>query len=174
MEIKDIIKKYAKLIYKICFDMLGSPYDAEDATQEVYINFYLNIQKYGDLPEYEIKNIICKIALNKCKDILKSKARKLDDITENNIEALEKYSENNHIDEKIFDIQRKEFISKAINGLKEPYKSVIYNYYILEKSIDEISNMKETSKGTIKMQLHRGKKILKENLEKSGGVSYYV
>lgn len=174
MKIEDIIEKYSKLVYKICFDMLGSPQDAEDTTQEVYINFYLNFNKYGSLPENEIKNIICKIALNKCKDILKSKAKKMENMTDNDMEALEVYSQNNHIDEKIFDSQRKEYVKKAINQLNEPYKSVIYDYYILEKNLDEISNNKKIPKGTIKMQLHRGKKILKENLENLGGVSYYV
>lgn len=174
MEIKDVIEKYSKLIYKICYDMLGSPQDAEDTTQEVYISFYMNIEKYGNLPENQIKDIICKIALNKCKDILKSKIKKIENMTDTDEEALEKYNDNNNIDEKIFENQRKEYIKKAINNLKEPYKSVIYDYYILEKNLDEISINKNISKGTVKMQLHRGKKILKESLEKTGGVNYYV
>ena len=95
-------------------------------------------------------------------------------MTDTDEEALEKYNDNNNIDEKIFENQRKEYIKKAINNLKEPYKSVIYDYYILEKNLDEISINKNISKGTVKMQLHRGKKILKESLEKTGGVNYYV
>ncbi len=174
MEIKDVIEKYSKLIYKICYDMLGSPQDAEDTTQEVYISFYMNIEKYGNLPENQIKDIICKIALNKCRDILKSKIKKIENMTDTDEEALEKYNDNNNIDEKIFENQRKEYIKKAINNLKEPYKSVIYDYYILEKNLDEISINKNISKSTVKMQLHRGKKILKESLEKTGGVNYYV
>ena len=174
MDIKDIIQKYSKLIYKICFDMLGSPEDAEDTVQEVYISYYINSEKYGTLKENEIKNIICKIALNKCRDILKSKAKKLENITDNDEEALEKYPYNNHIDERIFEAQRKQFIEKNINKLKQPYKQVIYDYYILEKKIDEIAIKNSVSAGTVKMQIHRGKKILREKIEESGGANYYV
>ena len=76
MSIDEMIDKYSKLVYKICYDMLINSFDAEDITQEVYISFYKHFDEYGKLQENEIKNILCKIALNKCKDVLKSKAKK--------------------------------------------------------------------------------------------------
>ena len=85
MSIEYLVEKYNKLVYKICYDMLGSSLDAQDTTQEVYLSLYINFERYGNLSENDIKNIICKIALNKCKDILKSKARKLQNLTSDDV-----------------------------------------------------------------------------------------
>ena len=74
MSIEYLISKYTNLIYKICLDILCSSPDAQDISQEVFLSFYLHIDDYINLPENEIKDILCKIALNKCKDFLKSKS----------------------------------------------------------------------------------------------------
>ena len=45
MSIEYLVEKYSKLVYKICYDMLKNPLDAEDITQEVYISLYSNYVK---------------------------------------------------------------------------------------------------------------------------------
>lgn len=169
MSIEYLIEKYNKLVYKICYDMLGSSLDAQDTTQEVYLSLYINFERYGNLSENDIKNIICKIALNKCKDILKSKARKLQNLTSDDQIALENYESDNDIEEEIYLKDRANYLSKIINELKEPYNDVLRKYYLEELSLEEIAKLRNTSKATIKMQIHRGKNLLKEKIEKDGG-----
>lgn len=169
MSIEDLIEKYSKLIYKICFDMLNSPLDAQDMTQEVYISLYRNFDKYGKLPENEIKNIMCKIALNKCKDLLKSKMKKLEILADEDIIKLENYESDDNIDEVIIKKDKSNYIIDAINELNAPYNEILYSYYIEEKSLDEISRIRGSTKGTLKVQLYRAREKLKENLEKYGG-----
>ena len=149
--------------------MLGSSLDAQDTTQEVYLSLYINFERYGNLSENDIKNIICKIALNKCKDILKSKARKLQNLTSDDQIALENYESDNDIEEEIYLKDRTNYLSKIINELKEPYNDVLRKYYLEELSLEEIAKLRNTSKATIKMQIHRGKNLLKEKIEKDGG-----
>lgn len=163
------VDNYAGLVYKICYDMLKSSLDAEDTSQEVFLKFYLNIDRYINLEENEIKNIICKIALNTCKDILKSKANKVKNLIDNNVLSLENYIEDNNMDEEIFKRQRSEYIKKIINELKEPYRTILHSYFLEEKSLDEVANMLKVNKSTLKVQLYRGKKILKEKLLENGG-----
>ena len=169
MSIEYLVEKYNKLVYKICYDMLGSSLDAQDTTQEVYLSLYINFERYGNLSENDIKNIICKIALNKCKDILKSKARKLQNLTSDDQIALENYESDNDIEEEIYLKERANYLSKIINELKEPYNDVLRKYYLEELSLEEIAKLRNTSKATIKMQIHRGKNLLKEKIEKDGG-----
>lgn len=169
MKIEYYIEKYANLVYKICYDMLSSSYDAEDLTQETFISLYNNWDRYGALNENEIKNIICKIALNKCRDVLKSKIKKIEILSfDETIEVLE--SEEN-IDRNIIKKDNLEYTIKIINDLGEPYSSILYMYYIEEKTLDEIVLEKNVGKGTLKMQLHRGRKKLKEKINKNGGVN---
>lgn len=169
MSIEYLVEKYSKLVYKICYDMLRNSLDAEDITQEVYINLYSNFSRYSDLPENELKNIICKIALNKCKDTFKSKAKKLEDMTTDNVLLLENYIDNNDIEQEIIKIENKEMIDKLISSLKDPYRKILYYYYIEEYSLDEIAERMNVTKGTLKMQIYRGKNILKEKLESFKG-----
>lgn len=170
MKFEDLVKNYTKLVYKICLDMLSIPQDAEDITQEVYLNLYKNINRYGNLTEKEMKNLICRIALNKCKDVIKSKVNKISEFTVlEDISNYEEYAINNNIDEEIFKQDQSLNISKMINELKEPYKTVLYDYYINEYSLDELEKKLNIPKATLKVNIYRGKKILKKIIEDSGG-----
>ena len=171
MSIDEMIDKYSKLVYKICYDMLINSFDAEDITQEVYISFYKHFDEYGKLQENEIKNILCKIALNKCKDVLKRKAKKIENMTTDNILSLENYIMPNKMEDEIFEKEKKENIIKLIKDIKEPYSNILYLYYIKQNSLDEISENLGIKKQTLKMQIYRAKKLLKEKNERIGGVS---
>lgn len=171
MSIDEMIDKYSKLVYKICYDMLINSFDAEDITQEVYISFYKHFDEYGKLQENEIKNILCKIALNKCKDVLKSKAKKIENMTADNILSLENYIMPNKMEDEILEKEKKENIIKLIKDIKEPYSNILYLYYIKQNSLDEISENLGIKKQTLKMQIYRAKKLLKEKIESIGGVS---
>ncbi len=171
MSIDEMIDKYSKLVYKICYDMLINSFDAEDITQEVYISFYKHFDEYGKLQENEIKNILCKIALNKCKDVLKSKAKKIENMTTDNILYLENYIMPNKMEDEILEKEKKENIIKLIKDIKEPYSNILYLYYIKQNSLDEISENLGIKKQTLKMQIYRAKKLLKEKIESIGGVS---
>ena len=171
MSIDEMIDKYSKLVYKICYNMLINSFDAEDITQEVYISFYKHFDEYGKLQENEIKNILCKIALNKCKDVLKSKAKKIENMTTDNILSLENYIMPNKMEDEILEKEKKENIIKLIKDIKEPYSNILYLYYIKQNSLDEISENLGIKKQTHKMKIYRAKKILKEEIESIGGVS---
>ena len=171
MSIDEMIDKYSKLVYKICYDMLINSFDAEDITQEVYISFYKHFDEYGKLQENEIKNILCNIALNKCKDVLKSKAKKIENMTTDNILSLENYIMPNKMEDEILEKEKKENIIKLIKDIKEPYSNILYLYYIKQNSLDEISENLGIKKQTLKMQIYRAKKLLKEKIESIGGVS---
>ena len=169
MSIEYLINKYTNLIYKICFDMLCSSPDAQDMSQEVFLSFYLHIDDYINLPENDIKNILCKIALNKCKDFLKSKVYKLQLLTNGDETELENYEQDNNILEEIIKQDSQNYIEKIINELKEPYNNILYLYYIETYTLDEICEKLDIPKPTLKVQLYRGKKILKEKLDKDYG-----
>ena len=171
MNIELIIQKYSKLIYKICFDMLSNTKDAEDLTQETYLALYCNFDKYMNLNEKEIKNITCKIALNKCRDYLKSTSKKIENMTDDDPEILNMYKEKNSIEKEILENENIEYIQNKIKELKEPYKTLVY-YYIRGISLDELSKRENKTKATLKTQLYRAKKILKEIMIKEGGEDF--
>ena len=60
----------------------------------------------------------------------------------------------------------KELKIKIIENLKSPYNKILFQYYIQEYTLDEIANINKTTKGTIKVQISRGKKIVEDILRK--------
>ncbi len=169
MCIEYLIEKYSRLVYKICYDMLNNPQDAEDMTQEVYISLYNSFDRYKELEENDLKNITCKIALNKCKDYFKSKQKKTSDLSDNNILSLENYVQDGDIDDEIIKKERKKQILEILKRINEPYSSVLYDYYIVGLSLDEIAKKNKVVKSTLKMQLYRAKKKFREEIEVNGG-----
>ena len=165
MKFEEIVNKYTNLSYKIAIDMTSSPEDSQDIVQEAYLSLYSHFKKYKQLPEKEIKNILCKIVLNKCKDYLKSSRRKEMPILED-ISNIEEFNLQEDFVDELIRQDKNDFIKKKIQELNNPYDVLLKQYYIEENSLDEIAKNQNTTKGTIKVQLTRGKKLLKEILGK--------
>lgn len=160
MKFESVVNQYSNLAYKIAIDMISSPYDAQDIVQEAYLSLYSHYKEYGKLSEKEIKNILCRIVLNKCRDYLKSSKRKeitvLDEVTNLQEDLLEEF----------FQEEDENRIKSLINSLHSPYDELLKMYYIQEHSLDEIAKQRDTTKGTVKVQITRGKEKLKEILRK--------
>jgi len=160
-----IVETYYKLIYKICFDVLKDTFEAENISQETFLSLYKNLYKYSCLKDNELKNLICKIALNKCRDYLKSSKFKLVKSLEIPESFNKDLAEEISLDEDLIKKERQLLIKKVVNELKSPYKEVITEYYFNGLSLDEIAIKLARDKSVIKTQLFRAKKILKESLK---------
>lgn len=165
MKFEEVVSKYTNLAYKIAIDMTSSPEESQDIVQEAYLSLYSHYKEYRKLHEKEIKNILCKIVLNKCKDYLKSNKRK-ENATLEDISNLEDFNLQKDFVDELIKKDTKDFIKNKILELKSPYDKILVQYYIEEKSLEEVAENQKTTKGTIKVQLTRGKKILKEILRK--------
>lgn len=155
--------------------MLFSPEEAEDAVQDTFLNLYKSYDKYKNLPENEIKNIICKIALNRCKDILKSSSYKVNRTSdEDTIVYMENVlKDSDDMEDSIFKNEDKEYLLTVINTLKFPYKDVLTMHYFEDMKLDEIESKLNIPKPTLKVQIYRARKLLKEKLIKDRGGGYY-
>jgi RNA polymerase sigma-70 factor (ECF subfamily) len=142
---------YGEMLYKIVFLYLGNADDAEDILQEVFIKLLYNAPLFKN-SQHE-KAWLIRTTQNKCKDILKSSYRKnvpIDDL------QLFENSQNN--DEKID-------VTSQIIALPAKYKTAIILYYYYDYSVSEIAQILKTSSSAVKMQLKRGRELLKMQLE---------
>ena len=94
MQLEKAMEQYEKLIFSICYRMLGDYFDAQDMTQETFLTYYRVLDRFDGQNE---KAFLTKIATNKCLDILKSKRRKEmpaeDDILESNVGTVSSIEE---------------------------------------------------------------------------------
>lgn len=165
MKFEEIVNKYTNLAYKIAIDMTSSPEDSQDLVQEAYLSLYTHYKEYKNMQENEIRNILCKIVLNKSKDYLKSSKRKEVAVLED-ISNIEEFNLQKDFVDDLIREDKNNLIRNKILELKCPYNKILTQYYIQEHSLEEIAKKQKTTKGTIKVQITRGKKLLKELLRK--------
>ncbi len=162
--LKYLMEKYGQLVYTICLRNCANPFDAEDLLQETFLAVYKNLDTYSGEKE---QAWICKIALNKCLDFLKSTGRRhipMEDV------AVDADAGEAVLPEQILMQKESECaVRRLCESLKEPYASVAIAHFCEEKTAREISESTGQGLKTVQTHIYRAKAMLKNKLERSKG-----
>ncbi|MBQ7065357.1 MAG: sigma-70 family RNA polymerase sigma factor [Lachnospiraceae bacterium] len=147
-----VVEMYGDMVYKIALSQMKNKEDAEDVFQEVFLN-YMNCKKDFLSEEHE-KAYIIRMVVNCCKKHFTSAwFRHRADLTD-----LSEIAEAATMNDEERDLY------EAVLALPVKYKLVIHLFYYEEMSISEISQALHMKENTVKSQLMRGRKMLKEAL----------
>jgi RNA polymerase sigma factor (sigma-70 family) len=148
-----IVKSYQHSIYGYSFYMLGNREDAEDITQEVLIKAWQNIDSIG---KGSIKNWIIRVTKNLCIDRIRhrrlNQTIKPDPPPPRDPEAV---IEGREIQERV---------REAIGNLPLTLRSTVVLREIQGLKYREISKILEIPINSVKVQLWRGRKLLRQAL----------
>lgn len=149
--IQATITKYSSTVVKTAFSYLKNTADAEDITQEVFLTL---IEKQPKLESEEhLKAWLIRVAINKCKNYLKSSWYKSKNpLPEQGMSYLPK--------------EESEVLS-AVFSLDSKYRIPIHLYYYEGYAIKEIANILNVPAATIGTRLSRARKLLKNKI---GGI----
>lgn len=161
-----LVQQYKNRIYNYSVLMLKNKMDAEDATQEVLIRIWKNLENFNILAA---KTWIMKTTHNLCLDYLRK--RKID-ISKNpySIDDVSDVIENKDEENPIKKLENKiseEKIKMKIQELPENLKSVFALYEIQGLKYKEISKALDIPINSVKVYLLRARKQLQEELSKS-------
>ncbi|CAB1246361.1 ECF RNA polymerase sigma factor SigW [Clostridiaceae bacterium BL-3] len=150
------IKQYEGLVITICFSFTKNYFDAEDIAQQTFLTAYEKLNKFDGK---NFKAWVAKIAVNKCRDYIKSPVKKMEDLTcedykyiEDTKSSPEENMLNNYSDRKIY---------KLCSRLKEPYKTVAVNYFCKDIKLSDMAKDTGENLKTLQTRLYRSKKLLK-------------
>lgn len=149
-EVNHAIEQYADMIQRICFYHLKNQADTEDVFQNVFLKYMLNSQDFQNL-EHE-KAWLLRVAINECKDYLKSFFRR-------NMVPLQAVAE---LEAELPDDHRE--VLEAVLSLPKQYKDVIYLHYYEGYTASEIGSILGKKENTVYSLLSRGRGILKKEL----------
>ena len=162
---EQLVVKYEKLVYTICYQMTRDPHTAQDLAQEAFLSAYAH---RNSCDEANAKPWLCRIATNKAKDYLKSAYHRKVDLTDNEEDVHYTLYATPPPEDITIDKDQAERITDAIRALKEPYVRVAVAYFLEEKTVDEIARALGRPPKTVHTQLYRAKLLLQKNLTQGG------
>ena len=155
-----LMAQYERLIYTICFQLVRDPGIAEDLTQETFLSAYLH---QDTMPAGYERQWLGRIAANKAKDHLQSAYHRRTVLPgdEGLPPGLAPPAE-----EVALRRSGAADLAGFIHSLKEPYRLVCQLCLLEEKSPEEAALALGRPVKTIHTQLSRGKRLLREQLER--------
>ena len=148
---EETLTKYKNRLFTIALNICQNPADADDAVQDVFIKYYSLKKEFDD--ETHLKAWLIRVTINRAKDITASFWRR-------HRETLEEYMET-----LVFEDPEDGRLFEAVMKLPEKYRITIHLYYYEEYSVREIADILKSRESTVKSQLSRGRKLLREKLK---------
>lgn len=161
-----LVQEYQNKIYTLCYRYVGNQEDAKDLAQEVFIKLYRNIGKFEGRSSFS--TWLYQIAGNTCKDFLrKAKTKTEFSLEEEVISNGESFTpqvlkDNNTPDIQYEDKEKIALLKDAISKLNPEYKMVLVMREFQDLSYEEIAERTNTSIGTVKSRINRGRNVLKK------------
>lgn len=148
-------------VYNLSWRMLGSPQDAEDVLQEIYMKVFDRIGNYrGDSA---FSTWLYRMTTNHCLDILRRRKILTFLGFENAPEAVDKKDS-----EKVPNLGFSPVIAQALEKLPGKQKACLLMREMEDMSYEDIASALQLSLGSVKSNIHRAKAFLKDALEKEG------
>lgn len=159
--IDEIMDSYGQEILQLVYSYVKNKGLAEDLTQEIFIKCYKALHTYSG--KSKLRTWLWRIAINHCKDYLKSWYNKNVVITDE--EPANNKTKKEMVEQVVIQKEADDELISAIMTLPIKYREVIYLFYYEELPIKEIAVLTEAGDNTVKTRLKRAKELLKERLE---------
>lgn len=159
--LNDLMNTYGQDILRLVYSYVNDKAMAEDLTQEIFVKCYKSLHTYKG--NANIKTWLWRIAINHCKDYLKSWHNKYVIVSEN--ESTNNNTNKEMIEQLVIQREDDHQLVIAIMNLPIKYREVLYLFYYENLSLKELSVLIGKNENTVKTRLRRAKELLKERLE---------
>ena len=168
-DFSSLLEETENMIYSLGIRLFRNEEDALDFSQEVYLKAFHKISTFENRSKFS--TWLYRLALNHGLNELK-KSKKLNLVfsdTEETVDNLFYHSINAVSSDPFHEFSEKEMQEAVQCGLEElpdGYRVPILLYYYDNLSYEEIAKLLKQKEGTIKSNIHRGKKLLRSVLSK--------
>ncbi len=159
--IDEIMNKYGQEVLQLVYSYVNNKEIAEDVTQDIFVKCYKSLHTYKG--KSNVKTWLWRIAINQCKDYIKSWYNKKVIVTEDDSAYMG--VQNDSVEQTVIQNAEDRELASAVMNLPIKYREVIYLFYYEELSIKEIAIVIDVKENTIKTRLKKAKELLKKGLE---------
>jgi len=156
-----LVERYQDRVFRLVASVLG-PYsgaDAEEVSQEVFLRLYRKIRQFTGQAGFG--TWLYRIAYNLAIDWRRRARFRLPHVSVEEIPALASSSDPL---EDVMTKETKDLVALAMEDLPDLYRTTLYMHYWLERPVEEIAELMGIPEGTVKSQLFRARKLLKDKL----------
>ena len=155
-----LVLRYQKAVLASAMSVTHREFMTEDAAQDAFVTAWMKLDTLQEPSKFA--PWVCRIAKNCALNML---GRYRDFLPIEDLENLNLVSEQNENPAELYvRSEADEELHKTIEKLSKKIKTVIYLHYFEGLSIAEIADRMRTSVGTVKWQLHDGRKKLRKEL----------
>ncbi|MDR6227437.1 RNA polymerase sigma factor [Desmospora profundinema] len=164
-EFLERLQEHRRYLYHIAYRLTGNTEDAKDLTQETLWQAHRKSNKY--VYEKSLKAWLRTMMTNRFRDQKRKKSLKLVALEDAFIQSEPPHSVDRlSVEEQVEQRLMLERVKDEIQELPEIYRRVVVLRHFRGYSYTEISEALDIPEGTVKTQLFRARKMLKERLSK--------
>lgn len=175
----ELVEAYSPRVYRLVARMLGRREDAEDMTQEVFVQVFKGIGQFRG--ESKLGTWIYRVAINLCKNRSKYLSRRHDDKQD----ALDAIADRqplhqakgvtsgqiNRPDQMVEGMQIEAIMRQCIAALEPDFREALILRDVENLSYEEIIEITGVAEGTVKSRIHRARALLKQRVSEALGES---
>lgn len=164
----EIVRRWERKIFALCFGMLGREDDASDAAQEAFIAAYRNLANFRG--EAKVSSWLHRIAVNQCLTTKRRQKTRSEDFIDDEdgseeriFVAAARYSPANEVEQG----ELLRVVRQAVGALPTDLRQVIVMKEFEDMTFQEISETLELPLSTVKSRLYTALKQLRMRLERT-------
>ena len=155
-----LVTRYQKAAVASAMAVTKNSFMAEDAAQDAFVTAWMKLNTLQDPKKYG--SWVCRIARNCALNTVSRYRSFLPLETVENLDTAEDRSQNPA--ELYAQSEERDEVNKSIEMLPEKVRQIVYMHYFEDLSIAEIADRMRISEGTVKWQLHDGRKRIRKEL----------
>ena len=162
---EELVNRYKNSVFAIIYRMTGQYQEAEDISQEVFLNVYQKLYQFDKTKKFS--PWIHRIAINTCITALRKKNKVALINFDETFLNQHQWEEPNYYGSPDIVLERSELrseITAALKQLPTSYQSVLVLRYQLDLNNQEIADTLGVTKENVEVKIHRARKALRKIL----------
>ena len=165
----NLVEKYHRPVYSVCYRMLGTPTAAEDAAQEAFIRAYKALDRYD--PERSFATWLLSIASNYSIDQLRKRKVTILSMDSEKHAWLAPPDPGPSPEKVALDKEKQALVQTILAELNETDRAAVVLQFWHDYSYEEIAETLDLSTSAVKSRLFRARRLLAEKWQEIQTVS---
>jgi RNA polymerase sigma-70 factor, ECF subfamily len=167
-----LLIQYEAYLYRICYNYTRNKEEALDLMQEVYIKIFRSLRTFDEsrpllpwLKKIAINTIINQRNKNRVAETSLDSNWPTESDDHQNVNPHSFLAAETNIEEQVIGIDTRNIIDKLIVELPDAYRITLTLRYNEEMSCDEIASVLDLPLGTVKNNIYRARKMLRQKMQ---------